>query len=234
MKDAILESLARVWGSFSGKMLHLLPRILAALAVFAMGWLVALVLRSGLQRGLRLAHFDERCERSGMTLLLRRAEVRWTPTELVGKVTYWAILLSAAIFSLSALEMPVLDRMVEAFFLYLPKTFVAFAILALGFLFSNFLSRAALLLAVNEELPAPRVVGGTVRLLVNALAFAMAMEQLGIARNTVTVAFAITFGALMLGLALALGLGGKELARDFLARRIKARESAEADEFRHL
>lgn len=234
MKDAIFESLAKVWLSFSGKMLHLLPRILAALVVVLAGWVVAVLIRAGLQRGLRLAHFDERCERSGLTLLLRRAEVRWTPTEVVGRLTYWAILLSAAIFSLSALEMPVLDRMVEAFFLYLPKTFVALAILALGFLLSNFLSRAALLLAVNEELPAPKVVGGTVRLLVNGLAFAMAMEQLGIARNTVTVAFAIAFGALMLGLALAFGLGGKEMARDFLARRMKARELAEAEELHHL
>lgn len=234
MKEAILESLARIWGSFSGKMLHLFPRILAAVLVFVLGWVVAVLVRAGFQRGLRLARFDERCERSGMTLLLRRAEVRWTPTEVVGKLIHWAILLSAAIFSLSALEMPVLDRMVEAFFLYLPKTVVAFAILALGFLIANFLSRAALLLAVNEELPAPRVVGGTVRLLVNGLAFAMAMEQLGIARNTVTVAFAIAFGALMLGLALAFGLGGKDLARDFLARRIKARESAKSEELSHL
>jgi small-conductance mechanosensitive channel len=107
-------------------------------------------------------------------------------------------------------------------------------ILALGFLLANFLSRAALLLAVNEELPVPRLVAGTVRLLVNVLAFAMAMEQLGIARNTVTVAFAIAFGALMLGLALAFGLGGKDLARELLAKRFKRQDPDPQDGLHHL
>jgi len=234
MTDALFENLARIWSSFHDKMLHLFPRLLAALVVFAAGWLLAVIFRGILKRGLRLVSFDERCERSGFSLLLRRAEIRWKPAEAVGKIVFWIILLSAAIFSMSALEVPLLDRMVEAFFLYLPKSFVAVAILALGFLLANFLSRAALLLSVNEELPAPRLVAGTVRLLVNLLAFTMAMEQLGIARNTVTVAFAIAFGALMLGLALAFGLGGKDLARELLARRFKQEDPPPHDDLHHL
>ena len=234
MTNALFENLARIWNSFHDKMLHLFPRLLAALVVFAAGWLLAVLFRAVIKRGLRLVDFDERCERSGFSLLLRRAELRWKPAEAVGKVAFWVILLSAAIFSLSALEMPLLDRMVEAFFLYLPKIFVAAAILAMGFLLANFLSRAALLLSVNEELPAPRLVAGTVRLLVNILAFAMAMEQLGIAQNTVTVAFAIAFGALMLGLALAFGLGGRGLAQELLARRFKPEDTPPHDDLHHL
>jgi hypothetical protein len=234
MKDALLDSLTKVWSSFYSKMLHLFPRLMAALLVLAIGWGLAVFFRMVLRRGLKLVHFDDRCERWGLSLLLRRAEIPWTPTEAVGRITFWIIILSAAIFSLSAMEMPLLDRMVEAFFLYLPKIFVALAILALGFLLSNFLSRAALLLSVNEELPAPRLLAGTVRLLVNVLAFTMALEQLGIARSTVTVAFAIAFGALMLGLALAFGLGGRDLAQAFLKRRFKQEETASKDNLHHL
>lgn len=234
MRDALLESLAKVWSSFAGKLLHLFPRILAALVVLGAGWLLAAILRAILRRGLRLARFDERCEHSGLSLLLRRAEIRWTPTEAMGRLAFWAILISAAIFSLSALEMPVLDRMVSEFFIYLPRIFVALAILALGFLLANFLAQAALLLSVNEDLPAPRLAASTVRVLVNVLAFAMALEQLGIARNIVTVAFAIAFGAFMLGFALAFGLGGRDLAREILARRFQREDSAGPDELHHL
>ena len=234
MKTTLFESLANIWNSFYGKALHLIPRLLAALCVLAAGWFLATLLQVILKRIFKLARFDERCERSGLSLLLRRAEIPWTPTEIAGKVTFWVVLVSAAIFSLSTLEMPVLDRMVSEFFLYLPRTFVAVAVLALGFLLANFLSRAALLLAVNEELPAPRLLAGTVRLLVNLLAFAMAMEQLGIARNTVTVAFAIAFGALMLGLALAFGFGGKDLAQELLARRFKPKGQDRQDDIQHL
>jgi len=234
MTNALFDNLARVWSSFQDKALHLFPRLMAALVIFGVGWILALVIRAAFKRGARMIALDTRCEHSGLSLLLRRAEIGWKPSEAIGKCAYWIILVSAAIFSLSALEMPILDRMVEAFFLYLPKLFVAVGILALGFLLANFLSRAALLLAVNEELPVPRLVAGTVRLLVNVLAFAMAMEQLGIARNTVTVAFAIAFGALMLGLALAFGLGGKDLARELLAKRFNRPAPDQQDGLHHL
>jgi hypothetical protein len=121
---------------------------------------------------------------------------------------------------------------VMEFFLYLPKIVVAGAILVLGFLLAGFLSRAALLVAVNEELPCPRLLAGGARLFVHVLAVAMALEQLGIASDTVTLAFAITFGALMLALALAFGLGGRDFAAQFLANR--ARREEEEDSRRHL
>ena len=234
MTNALFDNLARVWSGFHDKALHLFPRLMAALVIFGVGWILALIFRAAFKRGARLIALDTRCEHSGFSLLLRRAEIGWKPTEALGKCGYWILLVSAAIFSLSALEMPILDRMVEAFFLYLPKLFVAVGILALGFLLANFLSRAALLLAVNEDLPVPRLVAGTVRLLVNVLAFAMAMEQLGIARNTVTVAFAIAFGALMLALALAFGLGGRDLARALLARRLNREDADQQDDLHHL
>ena len=153
---------------------------------------------------------------------------------MAGGLAFWATVLSASIFSLSALDMPLLDRMVEAFFLYLPKVAVAGVILALGFLLANFLARAALLLAVNEDLPSPRLLSGSTRLLVKLLASVMALEQLGVARTTVALAFAITFGAVMLALALAFGLGGQELAREFLARRLSEGRADHPEGLRHL
>jgi hypothetical protein len=47
----------------------------------------------------------------------------------------------------------------------------------------------------------------------------MAFEEIGVGSRTVIVAFTLTFGSLMLGLALAFGLGGKELARKYLEKR---------------
>jgi hypothetical protein len=46
----------------------------------------------------------------------------------------------------------------------------------------------------------------------------MTLEELGVARQTVISAFSIIFGALMLGLAIAFGLGGQDLARKSLER----------------
>jgi len=234
MMQALLDSLYRIWTTFHAKVLLVLPRVLAALTVFLAGLAVAALARAVVRRGLKLARFDARCERSGLSAPILRARPGGSPTELAGGAAFWTTLASAGIFSLTALEMPLLDRMIEAFFLYLPKVFVSVLVLATGFLLANFLSRATLLLAVNEELPSPRLLAGGLRLLVNLLAFAMALEQLGVAGTTVTVAFAILFGALMLALALAFGLGGRDLAREFLARR-RSQDAPDAQEgLRHL
>jgi hypothetical protein len=234
MIDALLESLIRVWTLFQEKTVYFFPRLLAALVVIVIGWLLALIARAVLLRFLKLVQIDVRCERSGFALLLRKADIPWPPSEAFGKVAFWGILLSTAIFSLSALEMAILDQMVSAFFLYLPNLAVAALILAMGFMIGNFLSRATLLAAINQELPSAHFIAETVRILLGLLAITMAMEQLGIARSTVTSAFAIAFGGITLGLALAFGLGGRELAKGILERRFGKRERERRDPMAHL
>ncbi|MBI5014992.1 MAG: hypothetical protein HZB55_05810 [Deltaproteobacteria bacterium] len=107
-------------------------------------------------------------------------------------------------------------------------------ILLVGFLLGNFLSRAVLLAAVNANLPSPRVSSNVVKILIGILAFAMAMEQLQIASSIVTAAFAISFGAVMLGLALAFGLGGRGVARQVLERQFLGEKEDKPDEFSHI
>jgi uncharacterized membrane protein (DUF4010 family) len=126
------------------------------------------------------------------------------------------------------------QRLIEEFFLYLPRLFAALLILLFGFLLGNFFLRAALLAAVNAGISSPRVIGGTVKFLILILALAMALEQLQIARSIVTAAFAIAFGAVRLGVAIAFGLGGREVVRQVLEQRFLDKQEKEKDEFSHI
>jgi len=96
--------------------------------------------------------------------------------------------------------------------------FVAILILFLGVAIANFLSRAALLAAVNAGYASARILSWSIRFVIWILAITMTLEELGLARQTVIAAFSIIFGATMLGLAIAFGLGGQELARKFLEK----------------
>ena len=64
----------------------------------------------------------------------------------------------------------------------------------------------------------------------------MAFEELGLAERTVSSAFMIICGALMLGLAIAFGLGDRDLAKQFLERRFlhEHREEEREDELSPL
>ena len=111
-----------------------------------------------------------------------------------------------------------LQEQISRLFQFLPEVFVGILILFLGLMTANFLSRAALLAAVNAGYPSPRILSGSIRFVIWILAISMTLEELGVARETVISAFSIIFGALMLGLAIAFGLGGQDLARKSLEK----------------
>jgi hypothetical protein len=72
---------------------------------------------------------------------------------------------------------------------------------------------------VNSNLPSPRLLGIAIRSIIIVFVLSMVFEELGVADQTMLLAFGIAFGALMLGLALAFGIGGQDLARQFLEKR---------------
>jgi len=113
-----------------------------------------------------------------------------------------------------------LQEQVARFFFFLPRLVVAMFILFFGLLAASFFSRATLLAAVNANVPSPRLLSLSVRSIIIVFVLSIFFEELGIAEQTMLLAFGIAFGALMLGLAIAFGVGGRDLAQSFLERRM--------------
>lgn len=233
MINAMLDSLGKVWYTFLGKLIFFTPRLMAALVVVAVGLVLGLLVRKVVERILKAGGFDAWVEHMGVGSLMRRAGWSLPPGSCLSTTLFWVFLACAAMLSLTAFELPLLDRMATEFFLFLPRLGAALLILGFGLLLAGFLARAALLAAVNAELPAPRLGSAIVRFLVIVLSSAMALEQVGVATAIVSTAFAITFGGLMLGLALAFGLGGRQAAQNLLNRGLDAKDE-ESNPVNHL
>jgi len=133
---------------------------------------------------------------------------------------FWVAWLGFLLLGVSVLGILGLQEQIAKFFLFLPRLFVALLILFLGLLGATFLSRAVLLAAVNANFPSPRLLSVSIRSIVIIFVLSMAFEEVGVAEETMLVAFGIAFGATMLGLAIAFGTGGKDLARQFLEKRL--------------
>jgi hypothetical protein len=108
--------------------------------------------------------------------------------------------------------------------------FVALVILFFGFVAANFFSRAALLAAVNANIRSSRLLSTSIRIIISIFALSMVFEVLGVAEQTVLIAFGTAFGAVMLGLAIAFGIGGKDLAREFLERKLEGGRKEEKED----
>jgi hypothetical protein len=235
MEGSFWQTLLGALDTFYAGVVRFLPALLAAAVILIIGVVIGWVIKVVVRRALAVAKFDGFCDSSGVSQVLSRADIRATPSRLIGALFFWLIFLSFLMAGLGALHIVVIDRLISEFFLYLPRILAALAILLVGFLLANFLSRAALLAAVNASVPSPRAISLVVKFLITILSFAMALEQLEIAKTIVIAAFVISFGAVMLGLAIAFGLGGKDVARRVLERQLKdLDEPRKKDEFSHI
>lgn len=217
---------------FLERFIQFLPNLISAILLFIIGLAAGWLTKAILSRALRILRIDEFSERYGINNVLSKSGIRDTLSSITGRLMGWLVFFIFIIIALSSLNVPAIERLLERFFLYLPNLFVAIIILLIGYLLSNFFGRAALIASVNAGLKASGLIGRFVKLTIFLLAATMALEQLGVGRETIIVAFAIVFGGAVLAFALAFGIGGRDIAREYLEKKLLKEE--EKDDIEHL
>jgi hypothetical protein len=221
--DLVLDAMRDV----GHRLLFVTPRLLAALTVILAAWAIAAVVRRVTTRVLRAADLDVRCVRWGLTGIIGRGH-RPSPTEFIGRLAYWAILLVGLLVVVDILDMRGTAGAVGVLLAFLPHVIVAVVVLVGGWMLAHFLAQAALIAAVNAQVAGASLLATVVRWLVLTVAGAVALTELGVAREMVLLIFGIAFGGAVLALSLAFGLGARELARQALESYLRrAREDHE-------
>ena len=205
MSEALHQSLYRVLTL----LIAVLPGILAffvALLVFALaGMLISWVLR----RCLTWAKFDLR--------VARKSGTDWaptnSPTEIAARASFWICVLLGLVIGVSAFDTSYATGAPLPISLlpYLTHAVGAALLLIAGVVVARFLARSVLISAVNAQLQYARILSLGVKWLVLVLTAAMVLDHLEIGGNIVELAFGILFGGIVLTLALAVGLGSRDL-----------------------
>lgn len=229
MREMIMAELSQAMQDMVRSGAHLLPRLIVMLIIAFIGWVVAYVIKWILRSILVLVKFDKVSENAGASQLLNQAALP-SPTELVSRFVFWVAWVGFILLGVNVLGIGGLQQHVAKFFLFLPRLFVALFIVFFGLLLASFFSRAALLAAVNANLGSPRLLSIAIRTITIIFVFSMVFEELGLAQETMLLAFGIAFGAAMLGFAIAFGVGGKDLARQFLEKRFAQERGSEKEE----
>jgi hypothetical protein len=154
-------------------------------------------------------------------------------------LVYYFLFFIFLLLGLHALESPAIDAFIAQLFAYLPRLAAALLILFAGYLVSAFVNRTVLIAAVNANLQFARALATAAQTLVLIFFLAISLEQAGIGQGIIVATFSILFGGVVLALALAFGLGGRDLAKDILEQRFgkhrqKPKRKAEMDEISHL
>ena len=213
MSDALHESLYRVLSL----LIAVLPGILAFFVAIAVFTLIGMALSALLRRGLSAAKFDER--------IVRERGVDWapssSPTALIARVSFWAFVLLGLLIGVSAFDASYASANALPFSLlpYLTRAAGAIFLLIAGTIIARYLARSVLIAAVNAQVHYARLLSLGVKWLMMVLTAAMVLDHLQIGGNIVELAFGILFGGIVLTLALAIGLG----SRDLVSRSLESR-----------
>jgi len=225
---ALQQSLNRVITGIADFLPGVLALFLALLLSLPLAWIVSRLVR----RSLTGLHFDQRLSEWGFSAISEWSPSQ-SPTQLIGRLVYWILVLLGVLVGLTALDANLTEGLAARLLAYLPNVFVAVLVFMVGSFVARFLARSVLISAVNMQIASARLISLGVKWLILVLASAMALEHLGIGGSIVRLAFAILFGGIVLALALAVGLGSKDIVSKTWERREQDNRETEQP-FHHL
>jgi hypothetical protein len=217
MWDEVGEALSQSMTKMLTQLASLLPGIIALLTALLVSAVIAWAVAAILRRSLNGFEFDRRVAQWGFPALEEWSPSS-SPTRLATRAVSCTIILIGFLIGISAFDGALPSQFVTRLLAYLPDVVAAIVVLIAGSILARFLARSVLIGAVNMNLQYARLLSVGVKWLVTVLAVTIAIEHLGIGGGIIRLAFGILFGGIVLALALAVGLGSKELVSRSLER----------------
>jgi Conserved TM helix len=132
-----------------------------------------------------------------------------TPSEVVGIIVLVGIMLFATVAAVNILNIPALTVLVTGIVIILGRILAGLVVFAVGL----YLANLAFSIITSSGDRQARILGQVARIAIIALVSAMALQQIGVASSIVNLAFGLLLGALAVAIALAFGLGARDIAR---------------------
>lgn len=194
-----------------------LPRLLIALAIVLGGWLVAKAVRFAVVRMLHAINFHVLTDRAGVDAFLQQGGTHKGTTDLFGVLAYWLVILAALIVAFNGLGLTQVTELLTRVLLFVPRVLVALLVIVFGAYFGAFVGKAVLVWCRNVGISDGEVLGKLAHYAIVAFVALIALDQLDIGRLVQNTFLIVLFG-IVLALALAFGLGGRERAAALLER----------------
>lgn len=203
---------------FLAQIVVFLPRLLGAVAILIVGWLIAKALAFAVVRGLKLAHFDTVTSKAGVDGFLKEGGIKKTTIDILGVLVYWFVILITLLTTFNVLGLGVVAELFNRIALFVPNVIVSVLILAIGLYFARLMSEVVMTYGKNVGMHDAELMGRLTRYAIMAFVIIIALGQINVGEALLSTAFLILFAAVCLGLALAFGLGGQKWAAGALER----------------
>lgn len=195
-----------------------LPRLALAGLVLIGGWLLAKAVRFAVVKGLRAVNLNVITERSGLDGFLRQGGLEADTADLLALLAYWMVILAALVIAFNGLGLTYITDLIGRVVLFVPKVIVAILILAFGAYFAAFIGGTVTAYCRNVGIRDAELLGRLARYAIVTFVVLIALDQVSVGGDIIRQSFLILLAGLVLALALAFGLGGRDWAARLLER----------------
>lgn len=189
-----------------------LPKLIGAVAILIVGWLVSKALHFGVVRGLKAVQFHKLTGAAGLDDFLRKGGIRKTTVDVLGAMVYWLAILMTLLTAFNVLGLTALSTLFGRVAEFVPDVIVAMLALTIGLYAARFVADAVTAYTRNVGMADADLIGRLTRYAIAVFAVILAIGQFNIPERMLELAF----GGLVLALALAFGFGGQKWAADKL------------------
>jgi len=195
-----------------------LPKLAVAVVVLIVGWLLARLARFTVNRGLRAINFNVLTERAGVDGFLKQGGIQSDTTDIFAVLVYWLVVFIALVIACNGLGLTYITDLLGQVVLFVPKVIVALVILAFGAYFADFVGTTVATYCKNVGIKDGELLGKIAQYAIIAFVVLIALDQMSVGGDIVRHSFLILLGGVVLGLALAFGIGGQKWAAGLLER----------------
>lgn len=212
--QVFLLSLQGLWYGF----IEVFPRILLAIIIFIIGWIVATTLGKLVMMGVDALKLDRLFKNTGADEALSRAGWKLHIGAVIGWLVKWFIVLAFLKASLDLVGLVGVSGFLSAIWYYIPQVFIAVLVLIAGTILADFVRKLVSGSASIANVRSAKMIGSIAYYAIWILAVVTALDKLGIFGYFGQILFTGLVVMIALALGLAFGLGGKDVAGRWLTR----------------
>jgi hypothetical protein len=203
-----------------------LPRVLLAILILIVGWLVAKAVRFAVVRGLRAMNFHVVTDKAGIDAFLRQGNRELDTIRVLGALAYWLVVLAATMIAFNSLDLAYVTDLLGRVVLFVPRVMVAVVVLVFGAYFARFVGTALAAYLANLGVGEAGLVGRLAVYAIMVFVILIALDQLALG-DILRQTFLIIVAAVAFALAIAFGLGGQRRAAELIERWTRSQQERE-------
>lgn len=194
-----------------------LINVLLVVVILIIGWMISKLIKTLVTRILKAIRLDSISERIELDKFLVKGGIPYSLSEILGVVCYWLALLVTFVVAINAIGLTVAASLLNQIVLYVPNVIAAIFILIFGMFAATLLKNVIQSAAANAGIAQANLLGKIVEVIIVIFAITIVLQQLNIGARIIELAISIILGSIGLAVALAFGIGCKDIAAKHLS-----------------